>query len=365
MSEVAVVGAGVIGSSIGYHLAMQGALVTILDPGAPQRPAASWASAGGVRRQNRDIREWALAREASARWARLSEELEGETGFRPGGHLHLALGVEGLERIGARSAEESRFGLDVRMLGEVEVRELVPGLHAGVMGGSYTRGDGHADPRATTVAWQKAALRRGVSFQRTAVVGLLRSGDRVDGVVTASGHVRAGAVVLAAGAWTGGILGSAAGTPLALTVQGLQMLLSDPAAPVLQPTLSAEGRRLSLKQLSNGGYLVGGGWPATVDQATEACEVTEDSVQANWREAIGVLPAVAERRMVDAWCGIEAFTPDGVPLIGPVPGLDGAWVAAGFCGHGFQLSPAVGRAVAAALLGGDAPELAPFSPSRF
>src|SRR5215469_13143996 len=125
-----VVGAGVIGSSIAYHLARAGAGVLLADPGAPRSPSASWASAGGVRRQNRDPREWALTTEAWRRWPLLARELGEECGFRDGGHLHVAVDEATLARVSSRAMEQRAAGLEVEVMSREEVREIAPMLSA-------------------------------------------------------------------------------------------------------------------------------------------------------------------------------------------------------------------------------------------
>src|SRR4051794_30247583 len=100
--EIAVVGGGLIGSSIAYHLARQGRSVVVVEQAAPAvEPAASWASAGGVRRQGRHPAEAALASEVIPRWPHLAEELGAETGYRPGGNLYLGEGEAAVEQIRA------------------------------------------------------------------------------------------------------------------------------------------------------------------------------------------------------------------------------------------------------------------------
>ena len=89
-----------------------------------------------------------------------------------------------------------------------------------------------------------------------------------------------------------------------------------------------------------------------------------DSISGSWAVATAAVPVVGQQRIASSWCGLEAQCFDGVPLIVVVPGFDGLFLATGFSGHGFQLSPAVGRAVADALDGKRTPELAELSPSR-
>src|SRR5262245_37950068 len=117
------------------------------------------------------------------------------------------------------------------------------------------------------------------------------------------------------------------------------------------------GRRLlrppaQPQQLVDGAYLIGGGWPARVpDEAVNRWEVLDDSVRGSLEVARAVYPPLAARSVARSWAGIEAFTPDDLPLLGAMPGLDGLLIAAGFSGHGFALVPAVGDVLARLALG--------------
>jgi sarcosine oxidase, subunit beta len=355
-ADFAVVGAGVIGSSIAYHAARAGARVLLADPGSPRSPSASWASAGGVRRQNRDPREWALTREAWRRWPLLERELGEECGFRDGGHLHVAEDEAALDRLRSRAADQRAAGLDVELLGRDEVREIAPVLSDTVAGGTYTPGDGHADPRLTTRAFQRAAIRHGARVRNEPIGGFATDAGRVVGVRFGAEVVSAGQTVLAAGSWSAS-LALPLGVTLPIRPQGLQMLLTDAHDPVLAPTVTAEGLAVSFKQLATGAFLIGGGWPADVDPGGTRCTVRPAAVQGGWAAAVRLVPLVARRRLDMRWCGLEGQSIDGVPFIGPVPSVPGLQLAAGFTGHGFQLSPAVGRAVAEVLLGHDVAQL--------
>jgi sarcosine oxidase subunit beta len=362
--DVVVVGAGVIGASIAYHLVLRQLRVAIFDqPETPLPPSASWASAGSLRSQGRDPREWGLALEASRRWPLLSEELGAETGFRATGHLHVVEHPEEVDALRARVAQERAAGLAVEPVGEAELRSLAPALAPGVIAGAYSEGDGQADPRATTRALLSAARRRGGSFHPWRVDALRLSAGHVIGVTAGIEQVAAGQVVLAAGSWSLQ-LAAAAGLELPIKPRASQVLLSDAARPTLRPTVTAEGRTLSLEQLPGGEFLIGGGWAARMDPERHTCRVLEESVRGSWETAQALLPALAEQRLAYRWCGIEAQSADGVPVIGATE-LPGLYLATGFSNHGFQLAPAVGSAVAAALCGERPSALAPLSPARF
>jgi sarcosine oxidase subunit beta len=366
-SDFLIVGAGVIGSSIAYHLARQEQRVMVLERGeVAGSPVASWASAGGVRRQGRHPAEALLASEAIARWPTLSEELEADLHYRQGGNLLLAENDEEAAQLLQFVREQQTMGFqDVVLLDQQATHEVVPALHPRVIASSYSPADGQADPPRTTRAFAAAAQRHGAVYQEhTTVMRLLVSGKRVSGVETASGPIEAGHVILAAGVWSDELAASA-GLRLPMKTLALQMLLSTPApAQILQPVLGTLGRALSLKQLPNGAFFLGGGWPGDPTPDRLSFTTRPESVAGNWQDACAVLPAVAQESIAQAWCGLEAGSIDDIPFIGPVPDLSGLTLALGFSGHGFAISPAVGRAVADQLAGHATPELDGLSPAR-
>jgi sarcosine oxidase subunit beta len=180
-------------------------------------------------------------------------------------------------------------------------------------------------------------------------------------VVADGREIKAHDVVLAAGSWTSALV-TQLGVKVPIRARAFQMLLTDQCDPILAPTLAAEERPISLKQLQSGAFYIGGGWPAELDGQT--CRVLPESIAASWRTACELVPLLRTRRVVSSHCGIESESFDGVPLIGRLPHMGGVYIACGFSGHGFQLAPAVGAAVAAELIGQDAPELMNLNATR-
>lgn len=365
--DVIIVGGGVMGSSIAYHAALQGLHVLVIERAeSAVEPAASWASAGGVRRQGRHLAEAELASTAIARWPRLEQELDADMHYRQSGNLFLA--ENDAEAASLRDfvhqQRENGFS-DVVLLDRQQVRTLVPGIAEHIVAGSYGSSDGQADPVLTTRAFATAAQRHGaIYWNATAVTALLMSGGRVTGVQTSRDTVSATWVVLAAGAWSDE-LAVTCGLHLPIRTVALQMVLSTPApVPTLMPVLSAINRMLSLKQRPDGSFLLGGGWLGDIATDRRSYHLRSQNVTGNWETACAILPAVGKQQIARAWCGLEAESIDDIPFVGSVSGLDGLLLAVGFSGHGFAISPAIGQSVANLLLGKHAPELAGLSPDR-
>jgi sarcosine oxidase, subunit beta len=353
--DVLIVGGGVIGSSIAYHAVRAGLSTLVLDRQGPASPhAASWASAGGVRSQGRHPAETPLAIAAIRRWASLADELDADLRYRRGGTLQVAESDEQAVEVKAHVERQHARGLsEVTLLARQDVLEIVPGVQPGVTAGSYAPNDGQADAVLTTQAFAAAARRLGAQYRTgAAVLELIADGDRVRGVRTATDTVRAGTVVLAASAGSTA-LAATVGLRLPVRPLALQMLRSTPAPRgTLRPVLGAAHRALSLKQLEDGAFLIGGGWPADIiDAGAGQARLLPERISGNWADACGVLPEVARYEITASWYGIEAESIDGIPFLGAVPGWPGLLVATGFSGHGFALAPTVGELIAAEVLG--------------
>lgn len=364
-TEFIVVGGGVMGASIAWHLARRGATVTLIEERGIAA-AASGASAGGVRQQGRDPREMPLAIAANARWRHLEAELDADLHYYREGHLTVYENESDLAEATASVYDQRALGLEIALVTGRALHMLAPGLGEQVLYGAYTSHDGHADPARTTRAFARAAQREGATLVvGQAVTALQRDGDRITGVETANGCVAAGHVILAAGAWTRDLL-APFGVELPLVPMGLQMIRTKPMPKLLRQVIGAHSRPLSLKQLRDGSYLIGGGWPGDPDLVAGIGYTRPESIAGSREASSAIFPALKESEIDRAWVGVEAIAADEVPVIGPIPGLDGLTIAAGFSGHGFALSPTVGQLVSEQLLdGASSIPLDAFSVSRF
>lgn len=365
--DILIIGGGVIGSSISYHLARQGHQVLVIDRlNIADSPSASWASAGGVRRQGRHPAEAMLASEAIQRWKTLEQELDADVGYRQGGNLLLAESEVEADFISKFVEQQHEMGFtDVQFVDRKEALSIVSGLNERVLAGSSSPHDGQADPILTTRAFAKAAQHYGASYwTEVNTSSLLKHNNRIEGAKTERGDVKAAQVILAAGAWSDELANSI-GLRLPIRTRALQMILSTSSHTYqLKPVISAVGRTLSLKQVANGGFLLGGGWLGDPSHDRRFYTMRSSSIQGNWATAVELLPVVGEQHIARSWCGLEAQSIDDIPFIGQIPDLSGLTLAVGFSGHGFALAPAVGRCIADQINGFPTPELDALHPAR-
>ncbi|WP_164512361.1 NAD(P)/FAD-dependent oxidoreductase [Oceaniglobus ichthyenteri] len=364
-TDVAVVGGGLIGLSIALAVARGGQRVTVFEGEGVGRHASS-ASAGGVRSLNRHPAEIALVRAALPLWAGLAQDLGQGVGFFASGQLRVAEDDAALAALEKRAALTRDLGFTHEvMLDRAALFAREPGVARHCLGALLVADDGFADPLATLRAYRAAAQRAGVTIcQNRPVRGLARDGGGIT-VQTDTGGVRANAVVNAAGAW-GGQIAAQLGEPVPVEPRGLQMSVTAPLPSFVNGVIGSEGRKLSLKQMANGTVVIGGAYQGNVDASARMARPLQRRVAANLATAAHLFPALAPARIIRSWAGIEGWSQDALPVIGPSKTMPGVIHAFGFSGHGFALVPLIGPLVAQMLMGKNPTvSLTQFDISRF
>jgi glycine oxidase len=272
--------------------------------------------------------------------------------FRADGTLAVAFGADDLAALEELAAFMEKLGLPVERLTGRECRRLEPMLAPSVRGGLLAQGDAWVDPRRVTAALLAALDRLGVPFVRARATGLLRDGDRVVGV-SADTEIRGERVILAAGAWSGGLAEDVPVRP----VKGQIMRLRSPQ-PILGRTVrgTVHGSSVYLVPRGDGELVVG----ATQEELGFDTRVTAGGLYELLRDARELVPGVTELEVADVVAGLRPGTPDNVPLIGP-SGTPGLILATGHHRGGVLLAP-----LTTAILLGEEGELAALcSPLRF
>ena len=357
-TDVVVIGAGIVGCSVAFHLAAAGAgTVLVLDKEDAVGRGSTGACAGGFRRQFTSEVNIRLSQASIPMILRFAEEHGIPVDVSQDGYLFLVR--DDASWTGFLSAVELQrsLGVEVEVLGPEAAGALVPGIDVrGLVGATFGPKDGIADPAALTQGYATLARRAGATFALdTLVTGIeLDRAGGVTGVRTPGGAVAASAVVLAAGAWSGGLAATAG---VELPIQPVPRVVVTtggfPGVPERR-TLVIDAASSFYFHREGDGVLMGMGGHdvASFDTTVDERFVDEELVP----RAVAVFPPLAEAGIHTRWVGLYEMTPDRLPIVGPAP-VEGLWIAAGFSGHGFQHGPIVGKVVAELVTGAPAPSV--------
>jgi glycine/D-amino acid oxidase-like deaminating enzyme len=373
MADILIIGGGVIGVSIAYHLAQRGLGRIVLlerDSLACGSTGRSVATIDLLTVQPHAVELYAKSGEF---FDQCDKILGAECGFVETGSIVLA-GPPQESGLLAAMQKVQAAGVEVQSLSIEALRKLEPAVTLdGVVSASIAPRAGYADPVLTTQALANAARRMGVDIQQgRAATRLRRAGKQVFGVETATGDIEALIVIVAAGAWSGNLLRTAA---IELDLQPVR----HPVVALRRPPHAASPRH-SLLDLTTGIYarpesdrliLLGsinpdvGYDPITPDDG--AGYVHDEYVLWVMERFVQRFPALEAGELTRGWAGIMTISPDWQPVLGKWPDCPNLYCATGFSGKGFQISPAVGELMAR-LIAGDPKAsklLAPFAPTRF
>ncbi len=346
-ADAVIVGAGVHGASLAFHLAEAGVKALVVERGTAAAGATGRSS--GLVRMHYDVPEDAkLAWLSHAYFANWTDRVGGDAGFVRTGFVQMVPSEE-VAALRANVAMQQALGIDTQLIGPQEVAEQLPGaIVDDVEVAAWEPQSGYADPTMTTTSLLAAAQALGARLMtRTSVSAVRTEGERVSGVDTSRGVIEAPIVVLAAGAWS---VPLAASIGLELPVQVWRhdvAYLRRPDGIGKHPVVidfarsmyaRPEGEHLTLVALEDGNPL-GGSPDAPVDAAAHGfLEKAAARIAERW-------PAMADAGLHSSHSGQDGITPDFHPVIGPA-GPDGLFLDTGFSGTGFKIAPAVGAALA-------------------
>ena len=361
--DAVVVGAGSIGLAVAWRAAQRGLRVRVLERGTPAC-GASGVAAGMLAPVGEaswgEERLLDLTLRSHELWAGFARDLAAATGseiaYLPLGALHVALDRDELGELRRRFELIESLGLEASWERAAGCRELEPGLSPALAGGVHAPHEAAVDPRALTLALAEAATRAGAELRLGAegeAVEALLDGARIDGVRTADGRRhRAGATVLATGAWSAAGWLPAPARPAIRPVKGQILTLRGPADASVCARIVVTERVYAVPR--GDGLLVVG---ATVEEQGFDTRITAGGVHDLLREAYRVLPEIEELELVEAAAGLRPATPDNMPLVGR-GALAGLVLATGHFRNGILLAPWTAERVAELLaedISGQAP----------
>ena len=365
-AQVVIIGGGVIGCSIAYHLTKIGWKDVILLEKSQLTAGTTWHAAGLVVTPSGDE----LSVELSTYTVDLIKSIEKETGqatgFKDIGYLQLACTEDWLEERRRMAVAARRLGINYQAISPKEVKEMWPLANTDdIIAGFFTPEDGRVNPVDFTMALAKGARMGGVQiFEDTEVTGINQKDGKVTGVVTPKGEIKAEIVVNCAGMW-GRELGKMAGVNVPLQAAEHYYLLTEPIEGVHPdlPIIEDFGRYSYFRE-EVGGLLVGFFEPVAGPWATDGIpkNFSFGELKPDWDRMMPYVDIAMERIPIlrDAgihkfFCGPESFTPDGGPLLGEAPELKNFYVAAGLNSLGILQGGGIGKIMAQWIVDGYCP----------
>lgn len=362
-ADVAVIGGGVVGWSVAYHLALAGAhRVTVIDRGGGSTERAT----GGFRAQFATAVNVQLSLLSLEKLLRFGDETGVDSGYRPYGYLFIASAAEQLDRLrGALAVQRAAGYTAARELSASEVLAHNPHLAPdNILGGTFSLTDGFLRPMEIQRGYREAALRLGVRFLQSNARQLLRLGSRLVEVDTEAERVSCGAVVNAAGPWAA-VVARMAEVELPVTPLRRQVAVIGPTAalPETMPmTVFADGFHCRVRDQC----------VLLLRPSGPAADAFDTSVDPHWVDSVlgcgrARLPALRDVPVASTYAGLYEMSPDEHAIVGFAEGVENFLLVNGSSGHGVMHSPALGQVAAELVTLGRARslEIHPLRPSRF
>jgi len=353
-AEVVIIGGGIVGSSIAYHLAAAGCRdVLVIERESAQGKGSTGKSMGGVRSQFSTTASIQMSLYSIPFYASFEERLGHPSGYRPRGYLFCATNEKHIAYLRTNYEKQVALGLkDVRLITTEKIRAMFPQLRSDdIVGGSFCSSDGFVDPYSAMIGFMTWAFEHGAKlWKNTQVIGIQRDDQGVMAVETSRGNVAARKVVNCAGAWAADI---AKMVDIDLPVEPLRRMLV-PTEPFDQFPHSAP----MIIDMSTGfhfrpeglGFLMAWNDPEETPgykMDFDPAFIEKILIHAADRVPVFENVAVNPKR---AWAGLYEMTPDHHPILGPVPEVPGFFLANGFSGHGVMHAPATGKILSGLIL---------------
>ena len=369
-ARVVIIGGGVIGCSVAYHLTKLGWEDVVLLERKQLTSGTTWHAAGLIAQLRATANMTKLAKYSQELYGGLEEETGVATGFKRVGSITVALTEERREEIYRQAAMARAFGVEVEEISNERVQEMYPHLNLeGVVGAVYLPLDGQGDPANIAFALAKGARQRGgLIKERVKVTGMAKNGSRVTGIDWTdedgnSGHIEADMVVNCGGMW-GHEVGRMAGVNVPLQACEHFYIVTEAIEGLTQlPVLRVPDEHAYYKE-DAGKFLLGAFEPESKPWAVDGIpdDFEFDQLQEDFdhfepilEKAIERMPLLAEAGIHTFFNGPESFTPDDAYHLGLAPEMDNFWVAAGFNSIGIQSAGGAGMALAAWMDTGEKP----------
>jgi glycine/D-amino acid oxidase-like deaminating enzyme len=377
-ADVVVIGGGIVGAACAYTLCQAGLHVHLVERHFPASGTSRACDGLVLAWDKSSPAELSLARASAALWSELAQTLELDFEYARTGTVLVAENEAGVAYSQARVEAMQAADIQAEPLDAPGLRTLEPNLAPDLPGGAFFPEDAQLDPRRATLALLAAARQRGLVLhphaEVTAISRSAKDDGRVTGVITPAGPIAAETVVCAAGAWSSRLAGLV-GLELPIRPRQGHILVTAKAPGLIRHPLleggyaatvqsAAEDLQVALvAELTAGGTLLVGSSRQFVGFDRRVSLPVMRAVAAR---ALRFLPALAGVSVIRSYAGLRPWSPDHLPLVGPVPEVPGFYLAAGHEGAGIGLAPITGRLIADWILGAELPPFArEVRPERF
>ncbi len=358
--DAIIVGAGSVGLPTAFYLAQAGLKPLVIDQFASPGQGSNKAAIGGIRATHSapsKIRLCLTSIEIFSTW----EQAHGDNlEWHQGGYSFVAYREQEERILKELLKVQQAYGLNIHWLGREELLEVVPDLNReGLLGGTYSPGDGSASPLLTAHAFYKRAREQGAQFRfRERVTGIIRRRGRVVGVRTDKGGYATEVVINAAGPWARSVA-QLGGLDVPVVPDSHEAGITEPVARFVEPMLvdirPAEGSKNYYFYQHGTGAIV---FCITPDPPIAGTDRRETSVFLPMiaRRIVDLMPKLANIKVRRTWRGLYPMSPDGFPIVGRARELEGMISAVGMCGQGYMLGPGVGVLLSRLVTGTLTPE---------
>lgn len=364
--DVVIVGGGVVGASIAYHLVQRGVRNVLVLERDTFGAGSTGRNAGGIRLQFSTEMNVRLSQRSVPRLERFSDEFGIDIQFQQVGYLFLITEDRDVAAFERSLALWERLGVPARRVERDGIAAIFPELVVDdVRFATFCPKDGHADPISILNGFVSRARAGGATFrEHAAVTGVEAEHGRVKAVRLDGERIPCGTVVNAAGAWAGE-LGRMVGLDVPIRPLRRQIFVTAPLSDLTHPIpLTVEFATSLYMHRESGGILLGMADPN--DGPGYVDSVNWEFMPTVVERGLARFPLLEKTSIRAAWAGLYEDTPDKHPILGPVEGVDGFLMAAGFSGHGVMHSPATGELIAELITDGKTSlDIAPLRLSRF
>lgn len=352
-----MVGGGVIGTSIAFHLAKLGLRDIVLLERSHLAAGSTGRSVGLIETNYALDVDVVLAKRGFEEFSRFADVTGGTADFHRRAYLETVSAKDQEEHLERAVEAGRRHGIHVKLVDPSEISDVFPELRVDdVTRGLLSQDAGFCDPHSVTASYAAAAQRLGVEVRtKTPVERILVDGGHVRGVRTASGELRAPVVVNATGPWGNDLLEPLGlRLPLARWQRQIFVTSPHPDIPIDRPMYIDLPGRFYFRQELSGGFVLG----LVEDHPAEDSELANPETDWEFKTraveaAVHRVPKLAETSVANAWSGVVTFTPDQLPVLGPVKEISGLYLANGMSGYGVMISPGVGAAMAELIVRGE------------